>query len=247
MKRFFVFCILAVLLISLLCSCQIIKETVGEGMTEDVFAEYTNAVKESEQKTDNTIPPSETKEETAADTKADETEGQPVEGDWKKAYLDYIESVKNSHYYYALVYIDGDDIPELYVSGDCEATGDGVCSYKNGKVVEQRLNRIGGGRYIEKGGLLINRNGNMGACYTNVYKLTEDGFINTFSAFSGEYAEPSENDDVKLHYEYSVEGVAVGEDEHNAAVEKAFDSEKAVWLEEGSVKYEEIKQQIADF
>lgn len=72
--------------------------------------------------------------------------------EWKIAYLQYLEAKKDGHLSYALVYIDGDDIPELYLSGNCEATGDSVCSYKNRTVIDQPLNRIGGGRYVERNG-----------------------------------------------------------------------------------------------
>ena len=60
-------------------------------------------------------------------TETAETDDAP---DWKTAYLNFLEQEKDSHRSYALVYIDGDDIPELYLSGRDEATGDSVCSSK---------------------------------------------------------------------------------------------------------------------
>ncbi len=200
---------------------------------------------------------SETEEETASVTeKALEpvqdvtnnpiTTEEPAVPQWKTAYLDFLESRKNVHLSYALVYIDGDDIPELYLSGDCEATGDGVCSYKNGTVVEQRLGRIGGGSYIEKGGNFINQNGNMGCYYTDVYKLTENGFTQTFNALLIEHVVNLENGEYDLIYEYSIEGNPVNEDEYYAAVNAAFDFTRSVRLYENTVPYDVIKQQIAD-
>ena len=68
---------------------------------------------------------------------------------WKTAYLNFIEKEKESYRSYALIYIDGDNIPELYLSGIDEATGDSICTYKNG-FVEQQLSRVGGGWFVEK-------------------------------------------------------------------------------------------------
>ena len=62
----------------------------------------------------------------------------PLE-EWKVAYLDFIEKIKDSHETYALIFVDDDEIPELFYRGDCEAEGDGVCSYKKGKIVEAEM------------------------------------------------------------------------------------------------------------
>ena len=167
--------------------------------------------------------------------------------EWKTAYLNFLEQEKDSHRSYALVYVDGDDIPELYLSGIDEATGDSVCAYKNGTVIEQPLNRIGGGWYIEKSGSLINQNGHMGGIYTHVYKLNENGFMLTFEALSIERVEALENDDYKLHYEYSIGDKSVNESEYNSAIETAFNFDNAVRLNENEVNYDTIRQQIIDF
>lgn len=182
----------------------------------------------------------------AIDATADHTQ-EPTVPEWKNAYLSFLETVKDYHLSYALVYLDDDDIPELYLSGDCEATGDGICSYKNGTVVEQRLNRIGGGRYIERGGVLINQNGNMGVCHTNTYRLTEDGFVLAFSALSVERVELTESDKYEVYYDYSIEDKPASEIEYNEAVEAAFDFTQSVRFDENAVEYDVIKQQITDW
>ena len=167
--------------------------------------------------------------------------------EWKTAYLNFLEQEKDSHNSYALVYIDGDDIPELYLSGIAEAIGDSICSYKNGAIVEQQLNRRGGGWYIEKSGNVINQNGKMGRIYTHVYQLNEDGFILTFEALSAERVEILENDEYKLHYEYSIGDKTVNESEYKSAVNAAFNFENAIRLNENEVNYDAIRQQIIDF
>lgn len=209
----------------LLCACQSQSEQNKELLPSNASTEYVQSVKE------------ESSESVLS------TEAVP---EWKTAYLNFLENEKDYNLSYALVYIDDDNIPELYSSGVCEADGDSVCSYKNGNIVEQSLIRIGGGRYIEKGGVLINQNGNMGSCHTNVYKLTDQGFTQTFSAFSIERVKHIENDKYDISYTYSVEDKPVSEDDYNAAVNGAFDFAQSVWLDENSVTYDEIKQQIVD-
>lgn len=167
--------------------------------------------------------------------------------EWKNAYLKFLEQEKDSYFSYALVYIDGDEIPELYLSGVSEAVGDSICAYKDGEVIEQQLNRIGGGWYIKKGGSFINQNGNMGHIYTHVYKLNGDGFTLTFEALSVERVEVLENDEYKLHYEYSIGEKTVNEAEYKSAVNAAFNFENAVRLNESEVNYDTIRQQIIDF
>jgi len=177
-------------------------------------------------------------------TQITETDATP---EWKTAYLNFLEQEKESHRSYALVYVDGDDIPELYLSGRSQATGDSICTYKNGEVVEQHLNRNGGGWYIEKSGNIINKNGTNGQLYTHVYKLNEKGFALTFEALSAERVEVLENDEYRPYYEYSIGDKSVNESEYNSAVEAAFDFKNAVRLNENEVNYDTIRQQIIDF
>lgn len=162
---------------------------------------------------------------------------------WKTAYLNFIEKEKKFYLSYALVYIDGDDIPELYLSGIDEAVGDSICSYINGAVIEQPLHRIGGGWYIKKSGTVFNRNGHMGQEHTHVFKLVDEGFVPTFEALSSERI----NDEYKLHYEYSIGDKSANESEYNSAIEAAFDFENAVRLNDNEVNYDTIRQQIIDF
>ena len=157
---------------------------------------------------------------------------------WKTAYSDYLEAKKEAYLSYALVYVDNDDVPELYLSGNCEAVGDSICAFRNGTVVEQPLNRIGGGWYIKKSGEIFNRNGHMGHISIHVYELTDKGFTLTFNAGS------IEND---LTCAYFIGEEAVGKSAFDAAVEAAFDSEQAKPLHEGAVDYDEIQTQIKAF
>ena len=72
---------------------------------------------------------------------------------WKSAYINYLRNgIKNnwakngkggySYEGYALIDIDGNDIPELYMMGNSTASGDQICTYNNGKVVEKNNNIV---------------------------------------------------------------------------------------------------------
>ena len=165
--------------------------------------------------------------------------------DWRDAYLEILEARKDiSPSSYALVYVDADEIPELYVSGCCEAEGDMVYSYKNGDLVMTYLNRTGGGRYIEKGGLIINQNGHMGRYYTTIYTLCEDGFVLNFSGVRTESYEHIGGDNYITHTQYSIGDEIVSEDEFNSAVNSLFDFSRSKEFYDQAVSYNEIMQQL---
>ena len=187
-----------------------------------------------------------TEENTVTTVKSDEIQiatPKPAT-DYKKAYLDFLKDKQESHRLFALVFIDDDDIPELYLKGASEAEGDMVCSFKNGAVITQQLNRTSGGKYTPRSGDMINQNGNMGRCYTNVYKLNDSGFTKTFNALSVENVEHIGEEEYNFIYEYFVEDAPVSEAEYNIAVNSAFDFSQAVRLDENAVSYDEIVQQL---
>ncbi len=174
--------------------------------------------------------------------------------EWKTAYLDFIERRESEYgresdygfdYRYALVYIDNDDIPELYAMGACEADGDLICSYKNGRIIEKRLARMCGGKYVERRGIIINQNGHMGRYYDHVYRLDETGFSQILNASYTERYVPLENDEYEIINEYFIDEKAVSKDEYNDAINNAVDLSQTVEFYENAVPYDVIKQQIA--
>jgi hypothetical protein len=167
-----------------------------------------------------------------------------VLSEYKVAYLDFLKDKKESHRLFSLVYIDNDDIPELYLSGVSEAEGDMICSFKNGVVVYQYLSRIGGGKYVEKSESIINQNGHMGQYYDNVYKLDENGFSEVLNARYKEIYEHIGNEEYNIYYEYFIDDTAVSEVEYNNAVNAAFDFSKAISFYDNAVSYEKIVEQL---
>lgn len=190
-------------------------------------------------------PPKPTKpkqEESAKPTEPKQEE--TPEPDWKTAYLDFLETKNGKYVSFALVYIDGDSIPELYLNGCCEAVGDSICTCRFGEVIEEQLTRTGGGSYIPRSGLLINTNGNMGYYDTIIYKLTSRGFSVIWSGLEiADYVEQENGDYVEVS-QFSIGGKTVSEEEYYAAIEAVFNTSKAVSLDRNAVSYDAIRKQI---
>lgn len=179
---------------------------------------------------------------TEAPTQPETTEA--VSDHWKFAYIDTLQQLQPTHRTYALVDIDGDAIPELYASGDCEATGDGVYSYQNGKVVELRLSRTGGGRYVPGEGLLRNTNGNMGYYTTHIYKLDGGRFRLLWTGTEiQEYAE-DENGIMRFTVTYHIDDAVVDQSNYYAVMGVFFPEDSALPLNQNALSYEEILEQL---
>jgi hypothetical protein len=229
LKRCFVFVIFLLSLTFVFAGCN--SSDTKESETASTTNDATNDVDATDTYTD-------TYTDTDTDTSVPE---------WKSAYLKVIEEDIN-HEGYALVFIDNDDIPELYMSGDCEATGDIVYSFKNGEIFEQGLHRIGGGRYLERSGLFANNNGHQGLTYTDVYNLTDSGFVKTFEALRiQKVSEYLGGEQYEFYIEYYVNDVLVDEIEYEDAKNNAFDFDSAVRFSDLEVSYEEIIKQINEF
>ena len=164
--------------------------------------------------------------------------------DYREAYLDFLKDKKEAYDSFALVYVDDDDIPELYLSGRSEAEGDTICSLKNGVVVYQHLHRTGGGKYIERSGSMINQNGHMGSYYDTVYKLGENGFSLVLNARYTDKYEHIGNDEYNILIEYFIDDTIVSETEYNNAVNAAFDLSNAKRFNENTVSYDAIIREL---
>lgn len=163
--------------------------------------------------------------------------------EWKTAYLKVVDEKENDIREFALVYLDGDEIPELYVTGSSEADGNYVYAYKNGKLLEQRMGGAWSAKYIEKSGCFGNQSGSTGFTSTWVYKLDDNGFTVTFRAESFEHP----GDDGEFVCEYAVGEETTDEKTYNAALKDAFDFEGAKRFAENKVSAKEIRKAIKNY
>ena len=97
--------------------------------------------------------------------------------DWMGAYIDYINNsgVSDSHPMFSFLILDEGEIPELVCVGDCEASGNVIATYYDGKISELALNRLYF-TYQYGTGLLCSRDGHMGYYWDIVYELKDGKF-----------------------------------------------------------------------
>ncbi len=156
---------------------------------------------------------------------------------WQEAYIDFIKKIHitiptlNSGFRYSLIYVDADDIPELYVFTGGMATGEIIVSFYDGNIGTMNRDRVGI-QYMEHGGLLYNANGAMGFYPCNVYRLDKGGFSEIGTGWYSEYGDEQGN----LHEDYYWEGSAVTETEYRAHIDKLIDTSKCT---EPSLLYSE--------
>lgn len=169
---------------------------------------------------------------TEATTQAAVPETTQVSGEWKDAYIDYLnESSSDNNEGYDLIYINDDNIPELVEVGKYESAGCRVVVYNNGSVQVTQLTRLSF-TYIERGGLLCNDGGHMGYYFDIVYSLKngeltmidegtyqDKGGVAQTDA-SGEYI-----------YDYTWNGNPVSKEEYKAMLNSVYDTSKAKSLE----------------
>lgn len=129
-----------------------------------------------------------------------------------------------------LIYVDDDEIPELYFDSGSEAGGGIVCTYYNGTVIEQYISGSGM-HYIPKSGYIYNPSGHMGYYYDNVYRLRDGKFENVASGSYEEYydnnGEPNPAKDKYYWQNENGEYVEVTADQYEANLAAAFDTTRA--------------------
>lgn len=108
-------------------------------------------------------------------------EGESLD-DWKKAYLDLLEKVKkeSSELYdadtYALMNLNGDFIPELYVDNYYSYENSELYCYVNGTLMCQQMSS-GGLHYIEGENLFVDYKADANGEYAHFYAIDDNGFI----------------------------------------------------------------------
>lgn len=164
-------------------------------------------------------------------------EGQMLIDEWRKAYVDYIgehysfhESYSDTFFYdtlsYSLIYLDDDDIPEIFIDTGVEAGGEYVLAYHDGKVTELCLPRIGS-QYIEKSGLIYTDTGHMGEYPVTITKLDKGTFTEIGSGVYRENIFAIGDDEYKVEYEYEWEGKSVSEKAFKTNISKLYNLKKS--------------------
>lgn len=156
--------------------------------------------------------------------------------DWRNAYLEYLQKDPDaSQEDYTLVFVDDDDIPELVILGPYEAKGNQILSYQDGKVAALQTRRLNYS-FLEKKGLLLNSDGNMGSYYDDLYSLKGG---NWQLIASGTYGSGTQDSP----YTYQWEGKPVSKEQYEKKLNHVY-REKNSSIGAQTYNYTEIKQML---
>ncbi|WP_092327263.1 C-type lectin domain-containing protein [Butyrivibrio sp. YAB3001] len=156
---------------------------------------------------------------------------------WSKAYAEYLRTGAEyisfadcgSEVTYTLIYLDDDDIPELFIDTGIEASGQMVITYFDGKVVDQYLSRIGS-QYIEKSGLIYTDTGHMDYYPISIMKLENGVFTEIASGIryvsEEDFKKMGEDENYPYTLTYEWGDKTVTEEEFNAHVAEYYDVDK---------------------
>ena len=194
-------------------------------------------------------------------------EEQEITAEWKEAYINYVNECGTEYDYwgypieiYKLININNDNIPELYINFGGTATGDVLCTYSGGKVVEQPMWNYGLS-YIEGQNLFRDSGGHMDVYYDKIYSIQNDHIV---LLYEGNYG-ASDNSQVQYDsngnpiYDYYWNGIQVSSEAeyrnllneiyHSQQESTPFDnaeynSEAGRYTGNGLCNYEEIIEAI---
>lgn len=168
---------------------------------------------------------------------------------WQEAYIDFVKkpysTTQVSEYgddKYSLIYVDNNDVPELYIYTGGMAGGEIIVSFYDGRVRAMNRGRIGI-EYMEYGGLLYSSSGSTGFYPCNIYMLEKGEFSEIGTGWYTEHQYDKELQEIC--YSYFWEDSLVTEAEFVAHINERIDTSKCV---EPSVLYtkDEILEILAE-
>lgn len=146
---------------------------------------------------------------------------------WQEAYAAYIKRRENinsvqDYTRYSLIYVDDDEIPELYIDTGGMVTGEFVVSFYDGHMGVMNRGRVGL-CYMEHSGLLYSESGNMGFYPCNIYRLLKGEFSEIGTGWCTETY-----DGENVNFDYFWEGRPVEETEYEAQIAELIDKPACV-------------------
>jgi hypothetical protein len=171
--------------------------------------------------------------------------------DWKKLYIDYINDNPPSEpelSSYSLIYVNDDDIPELWISYGLGFEGDVLCTVSGGKLDVVSFSSDGLS-YIERRNLFVIRGGRMDDYYDHVYSIQNGKFerlhIGNYGAEDNANVQYDTAGDPVYQYYWNEKEVS--EKEYERALSSVFDDSKAVSPDENSYPASDIVSIIRGF
>lgn len=239
-KKMLIMAVCAVIAVNL-SSCGIIKAAI-KNITTDASSSDTatnnihvySIPPSSEYSSDFTSSETSSTASSAVSSKSAESKAssKPTVAAWKYAYWGFI---RNNEYDYpgtgfALVNINGDDIPELFIDTFFTAGGARLCTYSGGKVYDIYL-CSDGFSYIPGKNKFYEAGGRMDEYYDNIFTIKNGSFKRIYSGTSGipVNSEVQFDENGEPIYEYYWEETKVDSaDEYNEKLNSVYDLSKSV-------------------
>lgn len=185
------------------------------------------------------------------ETQADSTENgkDSSEESWRTAYTSYIESIQAEGWAgYRLIYINDDNIPELYITGSNTAQGDQICTMK-GSEINVLSTGISGLTYLERQNLFCESGGRMDSYYDNVYQIENGEMVKLHEGWYGAEDNTNVQFDAQGNpvYQYFWDGEELSKEEYEESLEQVFHGEGAVYAAEKTLSAGEILRQIKSY
>lgn len=204
-------------LIFILCSCK--RTVIDDATTSSESTEYNTEEKNND---DNNT-----------DSTSELLFTRPDDKEWKAAYMDYLSEfvVKNNLYNmceYYLIYVDDNDVPELFIDTGIEASGEYVVTYYKNETIEKHLDRIGS-EFIERSGLILTNTGHMGYLPLTITKLENGSFTVVAEGLCVWSNEGTDEQTVTCEWE----GESVSMDEFEKNLGEIYDKEKSLRPDDG--------------
>ena len=147
---------------------------------------------------------------------------------WQEAYIDFLNKPYSTTHRsedgwdeYSLIYVDNNDVPELYIFTGSMAGGEIIVSFYDGKVRAMNRGRIGIA-YMEYGGLLYSNAGKAVTYPCNVYMLEKGEFSEIGTGWYREHHYDEELQEIV--YSYFWEDSPVTEAEFEAHINELIDT-----------------------
>lgn len=166
-------------------------------------------------------------------------QGDTLLSGWKKAYFDFILQDRNEnetdedweYVDYQLIYLDEDDIPELWIEYSSYASGCRLVTYHESKCYEDLLG-YSTLYYLEKQNVFLNSGGIGGLYHDDIYSLKDGRLIELGVGINMTTMNPdgTQNWDV---FTYEWNGKTVEEQEYENNIKQLIDVENAKKLEKG--------------
>lgn len=166
---------------------------------------------------------------------------------WRDAYSRYLEDINLEEYSeFGFMYVNDDDIPEIWCGGMGEAIGDLYLTYGADGIDELQSSRKTF-HFLERQNLLDNSGGHMGGYFDLIYRINNGKWESVGKGYANEYfpEDASYAPSPDIHFTYTWNDIDVKWEDYAKLRKEAYDESDAVYLDQ-ELTQKEILQRLDD-